>query len=141
MDNEIAKRDFDQLMITHKGNIPETIADGKLIFDSLGDYTNASDWYRAAFVAAYVKRGDAGRPFKDKINLLSSQQITMTAFANKKIRGLSSRNAVQHYLEAWETTGKDTPVPGQVVNLPSHPFPAWGTIIGLGGLKSSESVE
>jgi hypothetical protein len=142
--NELAKRDFEQLSITHKGTIPPTIADGKLMFDGLGDYTNATDWYRAAFVAAYVEQRQGERTDIEqncsKLNEVDGgRRISITAFANKKIRGLSSRHAVQFYLGAWGNRPK--PIPGQEVCLPSDPFPEWGTIIGMGGLKSSESVE
>jgi hypothetical protein len=137
MTDKIILKAFDEITNTHKGTIPDSIDGIKLKLDGLGGLLVASEWYRAATVNAWIKKG------KNQHDVLveNSTGITMTQFAKLKIKGLSSRDAIQHYYEAWERTNLPKPIPGEEVILPDIPFPEWGTILDMGGLKSSESVE
>ena len=86
----------------------------------------ATKWERAAIVFAYTEPGEVGRgrfykPTPPKLNIRN--------FAGQGYIGLSTPKAVARYREAWTTAinnGWAVPVePGQTVELPDQPFPAW----------------
>jgi len=136
MDKQLIKRDFDQMVITHKSIIPETIDDVKGKLNGLSGLLTASDWYRAAIVRAYTEKGTGG--VRTARELL---QLSIREFAELGIKGLSTQDAVRHYYAAWESLKRPKPLPGEEIILPDKSFPEWGTTLSLGGLKSSESVE
>ena len=134
---ELAKIEFNEITESCKGTIPDTIEGTSKILNGLGGYLNTSEWYRAAVLSAWITK----QPGKRTDLVENSTRLSITDFANLRIKGLSSRNSVMHYLAAWKSIGRSRPRIGEEVNLPDDPFPDWGTLIGLGGLKSSESVE
>jgi hypothetical protein len=81
----------------------------------------ATDWERAAIVAAHVERGaqhvSRGREAKSSL-------LTPRGFAALGINGLASKDTVRRYVEAWASTGLPRPTPGAPVALPTGPFPA-----------------
>ena len=137
MTDKIILKAFDEITNTHKGTIPDSIDGIKLKLDGLGGLLVASEWYRAATVNAWIKKGKNQYDVPDE----NSSTITINQFLKLKIKGLTSKDSVRHYYEAWERTGLPRPIPGDEVSLPDIPFPEWGTILDMGGLKSSESVE
>ena len=54
----------------------------------------------------------------------------MREFAALGIHGLSTKDAVRHYWQAWETTGRPIPRASEMVDLPDDPFPEWGNNTG-----------
>lgn len=77
---------------------------------------------RAAFVRAWVE------PQQGKRNLgENSSKLTLKTFAALGIQGLTTRDAVRHYWNAWESTRRPAPKQGQVVALPEDAFPEWGS--------------
>ena len=137
MTTEINFNQFDQITKTHKGIIPESIEGIKTNLNELGGLLVASEWYRAAVVNAWVKKGMNRFDIEDE----NSSSMNINQFLKLKIKGLCSKDSVRHYYEAWERTGLPKPIPGVEVILPDIAFPEWGTILDMGGLKSSESVE
>ena len=134
--DKLIERDWNQITKSHKGIIPETLEDvtGKL--NGLSSLLVASEWYRAAVLSAWIERGTNQYT---KVPVENSTSIS--DFARMGIRGFKSRDTIIHYLAAWKSTGLPKPNLGDEIDLPDIPFPEWGTIISMGGLKSSESIE
>ena len=86
-----------------------------------------SKWERAAIVFAYTEaqtnKGSGRRPG------VSEGKYNIRNFAGLGITGLSTPKAVARYRQAWITAidkGWAVPVePGQTIELPDEPFPAW----------------
>lgn len=55
-----------------------------------------------------VTKAAGGRPAE---NVLKSEQVSIAALAKLKIHGLSSRNTIQRYHDAWDLTGLPEPRP------------------------------
>lgn len=99
--------------------------------DELGDRLGGIDrlltaktWERAAIVFAYTtNEGKGGRQNP------APPKMTMREFARQGYAGLSSNKTVERYRAAWVTAIDNrwtTAVwPGDVVELPDQPFPAW----------------
>lgn len=84
----------------------------------------AKKWARAAIVFAFTtNEGKGGRQNPEP------PKMTMREFARQGFAGLSSNKSVERYRAAWVTAinnGWASPVaPGEHVNLPDQPFPAW----------------
>jgi hypothetical protein len=87
----------------------------------------AKRWERAAIVWAYTEvqtnRGHGIRPG------VQAPRMNVRNFAGQGYQGLSTPKSVSRYREAWATAianGWAGPVePGQTVELPDEPFPAW----------------
>jgi hypothetical protein len=137
MTDKLILRAFDEITNTHKGTIPDSIEGIKLRLDGLGGLLVTSEWYRAATIRAWVEKQQGKRTDLEE----NSSKLTINQFVKLKIKGLTTKDSVRHYYEAWERTGLPKPTPGDEVVLPDIPFPEWGTILDMGGLKSSESVE
>lgn len=90
--------------------------------DGMARLLHASDWERAAIVAAFVTLGEG----KGKSVGNATSSISPEAFAAKGIAGLKSKDTVRRYVEAWVATGRPPPEPGQSVALPTQPFPRIG---------------
>lgn len=112
-------------------SLDETLSD----LDELGGVISADRWKTAAFVYAWTepqqgRRTDFGKEFP---------KLTLDEFADRSIRGLSSRPSVRRYRRAWEMAvqeGWAEPAqPGQWVDLPTQDFPE------ISGLQSSASNE
>lgn len=80
----------------------------------------ATDWERAAIVAAFVEVGEHGGDRTSK----RTSALAPKEFAALGIAGLRSDNTVRRYADAWRSTGLPRPTPGEPVTLPTDPFPA-----------------
>jgi hypothetical protein len=98
--------------------IPSTIGKAQERLTEIGGLLQATEWEKAAIVAAFV-----GTPGKGKsTNLYSTHE-----FAAFKITGLSSAVTVQRYVDAWmEYSGYERPEPG--MEIPTD-LPEWGTTV------------
>lgn len=98
--------------------IPKTFAAAKKRLTGLGALLTATEWERAAIVAAFTEpRAGQGTnvPTGTKVH-------SPTTFAQLGIHGLSDRRTVQHYRAAW-VDRYGSVVPGQTVALPNDRFP------------------
>jgi hypothetical protein len=138
MNNQsIALKEFNRITKTYKIQIPEDIKDVTKKLNALGGLLTASDWARAAIVMAWVRPTSGGRPKSDE----NSSLLTISDFAELGIQGLSTRDAVRHYYNAWKLTKLPIPQKGEIIHLPQIPFPSWSISIDMGGLKLSQSTE
>lgn len=85
----------------------------------------AKRWERAAIIWAFTVNEGKGRPEKMPEN--GHFPVTMTTFAGLKFAGLSKRDTVARYRDAWQDAiddGKAKEVhPGDEVELPDLPWP------------------
>lgn len=100
---------------------PEELQDRLTGVDRL---LTAKKWERAAIVFAYTGIGgprNSPQPLPPKLNI---RQFAAQGFA-----GLTTNKAVERYRAAWVSAidnGWAPPVePGQTIELPNQPFPAW----------------
>jgi hypothetical protein len=108
--------------------VPATIAEAVESANLLGELAFAAGWQRSAIVRAFCTKG---RPGPKTGDVLESQQISMSKFAELGIIGLRDRNTVSRYYNAWEITGLPNPEPGMITDIPSPEvldFPAIGTV-------------
>jgi hypothetical protein len=96
-----------------KINIPASIDEAHDRLGSLGKLLTATEWEKAAIVAAFV-----GTPGKGG----STELYSTHQFAGLKITGLKSAVTVQRYVDAWEKSGEPKPKPGHAVALPTADF-------------------
>lgn len=92
--------------------------------DGLSRLLLASDWEKAAIVAAFVEV-DTGQG--SRRDLASSSQVPPLSdreFAALGIVGLKSKDTVRKYVRAWMQHVGTRPVPGEPVALPRVPFPS-----------------
>jgi hypothetical protein len=86
----------------------------------------ASKWQRAAIVYAYTEVGERGR---GRFYKPEPPRMHIRTFAEQGYAGLTTNKSVSRYRDAWIkaiSEGWASPVdPGQTVNLPDQPFPAW----------------
>ena len=105
--------------------IPRSIRGAERKLAELGGLAHATEWHRAAIVAAYVDP-DLGRggPPNRRANR-SSDVCSAEDFAEHGIAGLRSAATVRIYARAW-LNSFDRPAPGQRLQLPdpdTHPWP------------------
>lgn len=122
--------------------IPRTIKAAEKRLTEIGGLVTATEWERAAIVAAYVTLpGSGGAPNRN------SEICSTTDFAAKKIHGLRSPQTVKVYVEAWlditdeggNVIGhREPPKPGAVVEMPSDPWPPTRT--GTDGDETEEGA-
>jgi ParB family chromosome partitioning protein len=117
-----ARKEFDQIVTTLRVKIPESIDETINKLNGLGSLLTAGDWARAAFVRAWVEKGKGGPKTGREL-----AQLSMREFATLGIHGLSTKDAVRHYWNAWEATRRPVPQVGAIVALPEDPFPEWGS--------------
>ena len=125
-----------------KINIPRTIGAAEKKLNSLGELATATEWERAAIVAAYVHISEG----RGKRNV--SSDISPSDFAKLGIHGLTSHNSVRLYVRAWSDIvdedgnvvgQRERPTPGKAVELPNDPWPPTRT--GTDGINSPEGAE
>jgi hypothetical protein len=122
--------------------VPETWADAERALGDIDGLLTAHQWDRAAIVYAFTHEGKAGNP-----NLTKTRQIgTITEFANRGLKGLSTRDTVRAYRKAWkiaiEKVGAPNLSPGDRYTAPDLPFPPWSTIDTgtYGSVTDSEEI-
>ena len=97
--------------------IPASIDDATQELVSIDGLMLATEWKRAAIVAAFVTLDGKPGP---KSNSASSSR-SPAEFAALGIAGLRSKDTVRRYVDAWGDRPK--PRPGATVTLPTEPFP------------------
>lgn len=105
-----------QLEIPTTVLIPEDLDIARRQLTALDGLATASEWARAAIVAAWVVLQDGPGGIVN-----SDNGLTTTAFAELGIAGLKSPNSVRRYRLAWGD--RPRPTLGEPVVLPSDPFP------------------
>lgn len=101
-----------------KIQIPASVNEAVEKLGSLGKLLTATEWERAAIVAAFVEEGE-GRG--KSVNASSS--ISPQEFAALGITGLRSKDTVRRYVRAWMDEVGTRPQAGHSVSLPSKLFP------------------
>jgi len=107
--------------MTEHVTIPASVEDAIAHLKGIDRLMTAKEWERAAIVAAHVatSTGQGART-----ELLSSEKLlTPNRFAEVGIVGLRSDVTIRRYVEAWQSTGRPRPKPGETVELPTEPFP------------------
>lgn len=104
-------------MAEERVQIPATIEDAKRELKGLGQLLTATEWSRAAVIRAFTEKG-AGHGGKAR----GSARFSFRDFARLGIAGLKSENTVSRYYDAWESTGRPAPEPGEIVKLPTQAF-------------------
>jgi len=111
--------------------IPATGAELRGRLDPIDRLLTARRWERAAVVFAFT---DVGGPRNTPSHRPPAPKLNIRNFAGLGISGLTTPKAVSRYREAWITAianGWAVPVePGQEVELPDEPFPAWPYVEG-----------
>lgn len=87
----------------------------------LDGLVTSKEWERAAIVAACTEAKQGQRNNLDG-NPTKLLPMSITEFAKLGIHGLTTRETIQRYRSAWETT-KIEVAPGQAVTLPTADFP------------------
>jgi hypothetical protein len=110
-------------MTTIKIPTPEEL---RTTLNGLDRLLTAKQWERAAIVYAFTAKGGAHNSGREKP---APPRMNLRDFAGQGYQGLSTVKTVGRYREAWLTAidnGWAGPVnPGEMVNLPDEPFPAW----------------
>lgn len=86
--------------------IPDSIPVLTGVLDSLGGAIAKGGWWTAAAVYAWTEPGEPHFASGEKS---SDGRLTLSAFAELEIRGLSSRDSVRKYRGAWEAAIVDGP--------------------------------
>lgn len=103
--------------------VPSTIAKGVAKLNDLGTLATATEWERAAIVAAFVRLAPSPGGDQRPSNV-SSDNETPTEFAARGIHGLRSHNTVRLYVQRWlDANGGTYPKPGSTVLLPGDEWP------------------
>ena len=115
-------------LVRHRDWVPPVGAAGFVVptldeLHGVGRLLTASDWERAAIVAAFVEPMNNGGDRRSISRRTATDSLTPNQFAALGIAGLKSDNTVRRYVEAWQSTGLPRPTPGEPVALPSEPFP------------------
>jgi uncharacterized ferredoxin-like protein len=101
--------------------IPATIRGATERLSAIGSLVQASEWERAAIVAAFVATTDG----KGQRNATSS--ISPVEFAKLGIVGLKSKDTVRRYHDAWmQHSGYERPKPGEYI---PDDLPEWGEVV------------
>lgn len=98
--------------------IPRTADDASVVLADLGAIATATEWKRAAIVAAFV---DPDRNGQRRELATSGQLESARAFAERGIVGLTSKATVLRYATAW-LDRYPRPVPGSRIDMPTIPW-------------------
>lgn len=101
-----------------KITIPASIEEATDRLTGLERLLTATEWEKAAIVAAFVTTSEQGKGGAAK----ASSSLSPIQFAALGITGLKSKDTVRRYAEAWEKSGKPKPRPGVQVTLPTVDF-------------------
>jgi hypothetical protein len=99
--------------------IPATIEEAVGALNGIDALLTAKGWERAAIVYAFTYDTGGGRPKSDG----NPSLLTLTDFANLGIAGLTTRETVALYRNAWLEKGDPNISPGDTVTLPTSKFP------------------
>lgn len=115
-------------------NIPVSIEDAKSSLNGLGSLLQAKEWERAAIVYAFTGPNGPTRP----------RTLSLRAFADLGIVGLTNKDTVAEYRKAWESAMEDgapAAAPGDVITVPNLPWPPGFIKHGRGSHATTEEVE
>lgn len=93
--------------------IPGDIQHATDSLNSIGMLITASEWQRSAIVRAFVTKGN-GRPRKTE----EKSSVSIDGFVRLGVVGLTTKDTVRRYYDAWELTGLPDPVPGESIAIP-----------------------
>lgn len=101
--------------------IPTTIEQAVGALNGIDALLTAKGWERAAIVFAFTEERPAGN---QPAQMANSRHLSISDFAALGIAGLTTRDTVRLYREAWIDGGGATNIgPGDTVNLPTGKFP------------------
>jgi hypothetical protein len=99
--------------------VPATIDEAQEQLDQLGQLATATEWRRAAIVAAFVRLDEGHGQTRSAARFESAR-----AFAERNIVGLRSANTVTRYVRCWlDEHNGNYPAIGHDVKVPSKPWP------------------
>lgn len=98
--------------------MPASIEEAQVALTGLSELLTATEWEKAAIVAAFVEVSEN----QTNLSHASSSMLSPVDFAALGIAGLRSKDTVRRYVKAWENTGLDRPKPGENVALPLTSF-------------------
>lgn len=114
--------DVAALTIPGEVTVPSTLEQATVLLDGVGGLLSAGYWGTSAIVYAYTEPDQGRRTDLGE----KSPRLSFTEFADRGIRGLTTRNSVRKYQEAWQyavDTGWAEPAePGGRFVLPAEPF-------------------
>jgi phage N-6-adenine-methyltransferase len=123
MSDVVVRGDMAALVIPEEVTIPETIDDATELLDAVGGFLSAGYWGTAAVVYAYTHDHEQGQT---TCSSCSEVNMSESAFADRGIRGLKSRNSVRKYRQAWQYAvdqrWTEPAAPGKLVALPPEEF-------------------
>src|SRR5262245_130692 len=115
--------------------VPGTIREATARLRAVDKLVTATEWERAAIVAAFVRLPGSG----SKGNL-TSEVSSAEDFAARGINGLRSPQTVRLYVTRWlEASNGKYPQPGRKVKLPTAEWPPTRT--GTDGYESDDGVQ
>lgn len=100
-------------------NVPASLREAKSRLGALGKLLTATEWERAAVLAAFVSLAEG----RGKALANAGSSISCEEFSSFGIVGLKSKDTVRRYVQAWADSGKPRPEPGTKVTLPTEGFP------------------
>jgi hypothetical protein len=106
-------------MPTNEVTMPRTIDAAAKQCSQLMDVHTATGWHLAAILATVVEPG-AGQGTSRRT---AGGRESASEFAARGIRGLKSENTVLRYVTLWTEHVGPRPKPGEVVKLPTTPWP------------------
>jgi phage N-6-adenine-methyltransferase len=113
------------LAIPEAITIPATLEGRVAFLDGAGGFLSAGHWATAAAVYASTEDGQGSNQYGSSIDEKSSK-LSISDFADLGIRGLSTRDSVRKYRQAWQYAvdrgWADVAVPGERAQLPNEPF-------------------
>jgi hypothetical protein len=106
-----------------KVDIPVSLTAATERLASIGELLTATEWTRAAIIAAFVRLNDGPGQPPQRI-AKSRHSLSTYDFAELGIVGLQTPDTVRRYVKAWLAVNDGKyPTPGRTVKLPSTSFP------------------
>jgi hypothetical protein len=99
--------------------IPATIEEAVGALNGIDALLTAKGWERAAIVYAFTEDGQGNNQHRRK----TVNALTISEFADLGIAGLTTRETVALYRNAWLEKGDPNISPGDTVTLPTSKFP------------------
>jgi hypothetical protein len=121
----------------NKVDIPASIEEAIERLAGIGELLTATEWKRAAIVAAFVRLNDG--PGGDTRSIASSRNALSTVeFAALGVIDLRTADTVRRYVKAWLAVNDGKyPTPGRTVKLPTATFPPEDANLGSRITESS----
>jgi len=109
--------------VTNSIHIPATVEEAVSELNGIHELLTAKGWAKAAIVAAFCESkqgGFSGNP----------EKLSFGKFAALGINGLRDQETVSYYVRAWEGTGLPKPIPGEMCEMPTDPWPPASEVNG-----------